>query len=97
MLADVEVLLEFQSVNHCSTIWTFNPEAFRHVITSIKAAQAGFAKNAHGIGKLLDGTSPRGGGLVGATLAAGMAGDNPLLKVLRPACGIFKVAIIRER
>jgi hypothetical protein len=31
---------------------------------------------------LLDGASCRGGGLVGATLAAGMADDNPLLKDL---------------
>jgi hypothetical protein len=97
MLADVEILLELQHVDHRPAIRAFHPEAFRHVFTSIKGAQAGFAENAHGIGKLLGGASRRGGGLVGAKLAAGMAGDNPLLKDLHAARGIFRIAIVPER
>jgi hypothetical protein len=46
--ADVEVLLEFEGVDEGPTIWTFHPEALGHIFTSIKAAEAGFAENAHG-------------------------------------------------
>jgi hypothetical protein len=92
----LEILLELQGVDHRPAVGAFHPEAFRHVFTSIKAAQAGFAENAHGIGKLIDVASCRGSGLAGATLAAAMAGDNPLLKDLHPAAGIFRIAFVRE-
>ena len=92
--ADVEILLKFQQVDQSTTVRALEPEAFRHVFTSIKAAQARFTENAHGFGKLLSVTGYRGGNPVAAKLVGRMHDDNPLLK--RKSCAallIFKIAI----
>lgn len=47
---DLEVLLEFQVVDHGLAIRALVPKAFRHVFTAVVAAQAGFAEDAHGSG-----------------------------------------------
>lgn len=52
VLADVEVLMQFQIVDHGITIRTLVPQAFRHVFTAVQAAEAGFAENAHVRGEI---------------------------------------------
>lgn len=52
VLADVEVLMELQIVDHRVTIRTLVPQAFRHVFTAVQAAEAGFAENAHVSGEI---------------------------------------------
>ncbi len=47
MVADLKILLQFQSVDQCAAIRAFHPKAFRHVFTAVKAAESGFVKDAH--------------------------------------------------
>lgn len=54
MLADVEILMQFQIVDHGVAVRTLVPQAFRHVFTAVQATEAGFTENAHVSGELRD-------------------------------------------
>jgi hypothetical protein len=52
-LADEEILLEFEGVDHRATIRAFDPQSFRHVFATVPAEQKWLAENTHGSGKWL--------------------------------------------
>lgn len=52
VLADVEILMELQIVDHRIAIRTLVPQAFRHVFTAVQASEVGFAENAHVSGEI---------------------------------------------
>ena len=93
----MEVLPELEGVDQGTTIGALDPKAFRHLFASIVATQAGFAENAHGIGKLLADRNCRGRPLVTAKLVAGGDPDNPLLKDMARDLASFWLLFLPER
>ena len=53
MNSEMEILFELKLVDQGTTIWTFDPQALRHVVTTFMAAQARFAENAHKVEKMI--------------------------------------------
>ncbi len=46
--ADLEILFEFDGVNHGAAVWALGPKAFWHIVALLLVAEKRFAEDAHG-------------------------------------------------
>ena len=79
LLANLKVLLEFQSVNHRLALGALGPESLRSVVAFAGIAEAWFVENAHGCNRLGEICRVRMD-RVRSMLAAHHGDDNHLLK-----------------